>query len=53
MDGLLEVDADRLLELNMIPGIGLGTRRQHAVVGPNQETDNIATLKIIPSLSVY
>lgn len=48
VDGLLEVDADRLLELNMLPGIGLGTRRQHAVVGPNQETDNVATLKIIP-----
>lgn len=48
VDGLLEVDAERLVELNMIPGIGLGTRRQHAVVGPNHETDNIATLKIIP-----
>jgi molybdenum cofactor cytidylyltransferase len=48
IDGLLEVDVDRLVELNMIPGIGLGTRRQHAVVGPNQETDNIAALKIIP-----
>lgn len=47
-DGVLEVDADRLLELNMIPGIALGTRRQHAVVGPNQETDNIGTVKIIP-----
>ena len=47
-DGLLEVDADRLLELNMIAGITLGTRRQHTVVGPNQETDNIGTLKIIP-----
>ncbi len=48
VDGLLEVDAERLMELNMIPGIGLGTRRQHAIVGPNQETDNLATLKIIP-----
>jgi molybdenum cofactor cytidylyltransferase len=48
VNGLLEVDADRLLEMNMIPGIGLGTRRQHAVVGPDQESDNIATLKIIP-----
>ena len=48
VDGLLEVDAERLVELNMIPGIGLGTRRQHAVVGPNQDAGNIATLKIIP-----
>jgi len=28
--------------------MGLGTRRQHAVVGPNQETDAIGTVKIIP-----
>ena len=48
MDGLLEVDAGRLIELNMIPGIAVGTRRQHAVVGPNQDTDNLATIKIIP-----
>ena len=48
VDGLLEVDAERLVELNMIPGVALGTRRQHAVVGPNQGTDNLATLKIIP-----
>jgi len=47
-DGLLEMDAGRLLELNMLPGIALATRRQHAVVGPNQVTDNIATLKIVP-----
>jgi molybdenum cofactor cytidylyltransferase len=32
----------------MLPGITLATRRQHAVVGPNQETDNVGTLKIIP-----
>ena len=48
VDGLLEVDGERLVELNMMPGIGLGTRRQHSVVGPNQESDNVATLKIIP-----
>jgi molybdopterin biosynthesis enzyme len=48
VDGLLEVDEKRLLELNMIPGITLATRRQHSVVGPNQDTDNIATIKIIP-----
>ncbi len=47
-DGLLEVDADRLLELNMLPGIAVATRRQHAVVGPSQESDNVATLKIVP-----
>jgi molybdenum cofactor cytidylyltransferase len=47
-DGLLEVQAERLLALNLIPGIALATRRQHTVVGPNQETDNVATLKIIP-----
>lgn len=47
-DGLLEVDAARLLELNMLPGIALATRRQHTVVGPNQVTDNVATLKIVP-----
>ncbi|MGD8489009.1 MAG: molybdopterin-binding protein [Anaerolineae bacterium] len=47
-DGLLEVDADRLLELNSLPGITLATRRQHTVVGPNQDTDNLGTLKIIP-----
>jgi molybdenum cofactor cytidylyltransferase len=48
VDGLLEVDAGRLLEVNMLPGFALATRRQHTVVGPNQETDNIATLKIVP-----
>lgn len=48
VDGLLEVDAERLLELNMLPGITLATRRQWTVVGPNQDTDNVGTLKIIP-----
>ncbi len=48
VDGLLEVDADRLLELNMLPGIAVATRRQHTVVGPHQESDNVATLKIVP-----
>ena len=32
VDGLLEVDAEHLVELNLLPGITLGTRRQHAVV---------------------
>jgi hypothetical protein len=48
VDGLLEVDVERILALNMLPGITLGTRRQHTVVGPNQVTDNVGTLKIIP-----
>jgi hypothetical protein len=48
VDGLLEIDAGRLLELNMLPGITLATRRHHLVVGPNQDTDNVGTLKIIP-----
>ncbi|HSR33658.1 MAG TPA: molybdopterin-binding protein [Anaerolineae bacterium] len=48
MDGLLEVDAERLLEVNLLPGFALATRRHHTVVGPNQETDNLATLKIVP-----
>jgi molybdenum cofactor cytidylyltransferase len=48
VDGLLEVDAERLLEVNMLPGFAVATRRQHTVVGPNQETDNVATLKIVP-----
>ena len=47
-DGLLEVDAARLLEFNLLPGIALATRRHHMVVGPNQSTDNVATLKIVP-----
>jgi molybdenum cofactor cytidylyltransferase len=47
-DGLLEVDAERLLAINQLPGFAVATRRQHTVVGPNQETDNVATLKIVP-----
>jgi molybdenum cofactor cytidylyltransferase len=48
VDGLLVVEADRLLQMNMLPGITLATRRQHALVGPGQDTDNVGTLKIIP-----
>jgi molybdenum cofactor cytidylyltransferase len=48
VDGLLQIDAGRLLELNMLPGITLATRRQYSVVGPGQDTENIGTLKIIP-----
>jgi hypothetical protein len=48
VDGLLVVDEERLLALNLLPGFALASRRQHTVVGPNQETDNVATLKIVP-----
>jgi len=48
VDGLLEVDADRLLEFNMLPGIALATLAPRTVVGPNQKTAQVATLKIIP-----
>ncbi len=48
VDGVLQVDAERLLALNMIPGLALATRGQHAVVGPGQESDNVATLKVVP-----
>ena len=47
-DGLLEVDAGRLLELNLVPGITLATVSPGAVVGPNQKTAQVATLKVIP-----
>lgn len=48
VDGLLEVDAARLLEFNMIPGVTLGTVPTRTVIGPNQKTAQAATLKIIP-----
>jgi molybdenum cofactor cytidylyltransferase len=48
VDGVLEVDAGRLLDLNMVPGIGVGTRRPQTVAGPNQQSDSVATVKIIP-----
>jgi molybdopterin biosynthesis enzyme len=48
VDGLLEIDEARLLALNLVPGIGVGTRRPQTVAGPNQESDNIATVKILP-----
>jgi molybdenum cofactor cytidylyltransferase len=48
VDGLLEIDGGRLLEVNTLPGFAVATRRQHTVVGPNQDTDNVATLKIVP-----
>jgi hypothetical protein len=48
VDGLLEVDAERLLALNMLPGITLATVMPGAVVGPKQKTAQVATLKIIP-----
>jgi hypothetical protein len=48
VDGLLEVDAERLLAINSLPGFAVATRRRHTVIGPNQETDNVASLKIVP-----
>jgi hypothetical protein len=48
VDGLLEVDAERLLKLNIIPGITLATVPVGTVVGPQQKTARVATLKIIP-----
>jgi molybdenum cofactor cytidylyltransferase len=48
LDGLLEVDAGRLLELNLLPGITLATLPHRSVLGPNQGTAQVATLKIIP-----
>lgn len=48
VDGVLEVDAERLLELNMLPGITLATVPPRTVIGPNQKTAQAATLKIIP-----
>lgn len=48
VDGLLEVDAERLLELDMLPGITLATVPPRTVIGPRQKTAQVATLKIIP-----
>jgi molybdenum cofactor cytidylyltransferase len=48
VDGLLEVDAERLLELNLLGVIALATRSHHTLVGPRQEATQVATLKIIP-----
>ncbi len=48
VDGLVQVDGERLLAINLLPGFAVATRRQFTVVGPNQETDNVATLKIVP-----
>lgn len=48
VDGLLVIDGERLIDLNMLPGIALATRRQHAVVGPRQGVNSVGTLKIIP-----
>ncbi|MFQ5576662.1 MAG: molybdopterin-binding protein [Anaerolineae bacterium] len=48
VDGLLEVDAARLLALNSVPGVALATLPRHTVAGPNQPQVQVATLKIIP-----
>ncbi|MCZ7568070.1 MAG: molybdopterin-binding protein [Ardenticatenaceae bacterium] len=48
VDGLLLVDPERLRALNSLPGITLATRWPYTVVGPSQESAQVATLKIIP-----
>jgi hypothetical protein len=48
VDGLLEVDADRLLAFNTLPGITLATVPPQTMIGPRQKTAQVATLKIIP-----
>jgi hypothetical protein len=48
VDGLLEIDAGRLLAINSLPGFAVATRRQHTAVGPNQATASVASLKIVP-----
>lgn len=48
VNGLLEVDEERLLSLNLLPGLALATRRQYTVVGPDQETASVASLKVVP-----
>ncbi|MEM7029842.1 MAG: molybdopterin-binding protein [Chloroflexota bacterium] len=45
---LLNVDAARLLALNMLPGVTLATRNQHSVLAESTQTADFATLKIIP-----
>jgi hypothetical protein len=47
-DGLLVVNTERLLQFNLLPGITLATLPQHTLAGPNQEMDEVGTLKIIP-----
>lgn len=48
LDGLLVVDAGRLLELNLIPGVALATRPPNTLAGPAREIAQVATLKIVP-----
>ena len=48
VDGLLEIHAQRLLTLNMLPGITLATRPHYSLVGPKQKNVQLASLKIIP-----
>jgi hypothetical protein len=46
--GVLYVDVGRLTAINGIPGVTLATRPPFTVLGPNRETSQVATLKIIP-----
>lgn len=48
IDGVLVVDRERLNALNQLPGVTLATRPTYAVIGPSQESTQVATLKIIP-----
>lgn len=43
--GVLSVDHERLLELNLLDGVTLATAPSHGVVAPGQ---HVATLKVIP-----
>lgn len=45
---VLKVNVSRLIAFNTLPYVTLATRRQHAPLGPNFESTQAATLKIIP-----
>jgi molybdopterin biosynthesis enzyme len=47
-DGLVEVRPELVVKLNLVPGVSLATRRHFSIAGPSQESDNVATLKVIP-----
>lgn len=46
--GVFYVDSARVQALNLLPGVTLATRPQHAVVHPQRKQNQVATLKIIP-----
>ncbi|MDQ4077073.1 MAG: molybdopterin-binding protein, partial [Chloroflexota bacterium] len=47
-DGVLYVDAPRLVALNQLTGITLATRHPYTPLGPSFDSTQAATLKIIP-----